>query len=59
MRFLLWLLLTAGVLVNLYVNTFSGWTGAAHVAASICSGVFVLGSAVGLWLTRARARGAV
>ncbi|GEB58842.1 hypothetical protein [Streptomyces gardneri] len=63
MRFLLWLLFTAGVLVNAFVNTLSGWTGAAHVAASVVSGVLVLGSAVGLWLTRApaadRARGAV
>ncbi|MFF8834318.1 hypothetical protein [Streptomyces sp. NPDC015130] len=62
MRFLLWLLLATGAFVNLFVNTLSGWTGAAHVAASVCSGVLVLGSAVGLWLTRTRtgagARGA-
>lgn len=58
MRFLLWLLFTTGVLANAYVNTFAGWTGAAHVTASVCSGVLVLGSAVGLWLTRAQARGA-
>ncbi|MEU3691113.1 hypothetical protein [Streptomyces narbonensis] len=63
MRFLLWLLFTAGVLVNAFVNTLAGWTGAAHVAASVVSGVLVLGSAVGLWLTRGDAgdgaRGAV
>ncbi|MFE0650229.1 hypothetical protein ACFVZH_16755 [Streptomyces sp. NPDC059534] len=54
MRFLLWLLLAAAVLGNAYVNTFADFTGAAHVVASACSGVAVLGSAVGLWLTRAR-----
>ncbi|QES21393.1 hypothetical protein DEJ46_21695 [Streptomyces venezuelae] len=63
MRFLLWLLFTAGVLVNAFINTLAGLTGAAHVAASVVSGVLVLGSAVGLWLTRGqdgdRARGAV
>ncbi|MFI6419667.1 hypothetical protein ACIBG6_20015 [Streptomyces sp. NPDC050842] len=57
MRFLLWLLFAAGVLANVYVNTFAGWTGATHVTASLGSGVLVLGSAVGLWLTRARVRG--
>ncbi|MFD3661939.1 hypothetical protein ACFWVF_15275 [Streptomyces sp. NPDC058659] len=56
MRFLLWLLFTAGVLANACVNTFAGWTGAAHATASVGSGALVLGSAVGLWLTRARAR---
>ncbi|MFE5715235.1 hypothetical protein ACFQ7J_30980 [Streptomyces sp. NPDC056501] len=59
MRFLLWMLFTAGVLANAYVNTLAGWTGAAHVTASVCSGVLVLGSSVGLWLTRATARDAV
>lgn len=56
MRFLLWLLLTAGVLANVCINTFAGWTGAAHVTATLGSGVLVLGSAVGLWLTRSRTR---
>ncbi|MFH9723826.1 hypothetical protein ACH4M4_12800 [Streptomyces sp. NPDC017254] len=54
MRFLLWLLLTAAVLGNAYVNTVAHLSGAAHIAASVCSGVAVLGSAVGLWLTRPR-----
>ncbi|MER5963794.1 hypothetical protein [Streptomyces sp. NPDC002057] len=55
MRFLLWLLFTAGVLGNAYINTLAHLTGAAHLAASVGSGVAVLGSAVGLWLTRSRA----
>ncbi|MDX2562727.1 hypothetical protein PV371_24150 [Streptomyces sp. TX20-6-3] len=54
MRFLLWLLLTASVLGNAYVNTFAGWTGATQIAASVCTGVVLLGSAAGLWLTRPR-----
>ncbi|MFF5783458.1 hypothetical protein ACFY8P_00560 [Streptomyces sp. NPDC012693] len=57
MRFLFWLLLTAGVLGNAYVNTFADWTGAAHATATVASGVAVLGSAVGLWLTRTGTRG--
>ncbi|MFD3532381.1 hypothetical protein [Streptomyces sp. NPDC058664] len=57
MRFLFWLLLTAGVLGNAYINIVAEWTGATHVTASVGSGVAVLGSAVGLWLTRARVRG--
>ncbi|MET9723580.1 hypothetical protein [Streptomyces zaomyceticus] len=55
MRFLLWLLLAAAVLGNAYINTFAHLSGATHVAASVCSGVAVLGSAIGLWLTRPRA----
>ncbi|MET7756293.1 hypothetical protein ABZT27_16505 [Streptomyces sp. NPDC005389] len=54
MRSLLWLLLTASVLGNAYVNTFAGWTGATQIAASVCTGVVLLGSAAGLWLTRPR-----
>ncbi|WP_395361297.1 hypothetical protein ACHGLA_16585 [Streptomyces sp. YH02] len=54
MRFLLWLLLTASVLGNAYVNTLAGWTGATQTVASVGTGVALLGSAVGLWLTRPR-----
>ncbi|MEU7697410.1 hypothetical protein [Streptomyces sp. NPDC039028] len=52
MRVLFWLLLTASVLANLYVNTFADLTGGAHVAASVATGTVLLGSAAGLWLTR-------
>ncbi|MEU7293240.1 hypothetical protein AB0A76_08565 [Streptomyces exfoliatus] len=54
MRFLFWLLLAAGALGNVYINIFAGLTGATHIAAGAASGVAVLGSAVGLWLTRTR-----
>ncbi|WP_318207984.1 MULTISPECIES: hypothetical protein [unclassified Streptomyces] len=54
MRFLLWLLLTASVLGNAYVNTLAGWTGSTQIVASVGTGVALLGSAVGLWLTRPR-----
>ncbi|MFB8083575.1 hypothetical protein [Streptomyces sp. NPDC056013] len=52
MRALFWLLLTASVLGNAYVNTVADLTGAAHVAASVATGTVLLGSAAGLWLTR-------
>ncbi|MCD2466074.1 MULTISPECIES: hypothetical protein [unclassified Streptomyces] len=52
MRVLFWLLLTASVLGNAYVNTVADLTGAAHVAASVATGTVLLGSAAGLWLTR-------
>ncbi|WP_328943984.1 hypothetical protein OG259_23065 [Streptomyces sp. NBC_00250] len=55
MRFLLWLLLTASVLGNVYVSTFADLTAAAHVTASVGTGTVLLGSAIGLWLTRPRA----
>ncbi|MFE5485209.1 hypothetical protein [Streptomyces sp. NPDC056527] len=54
MRALLWLLLTASVLANVFVSSFSGWTGGLQVAGSVCTGVLLVGSAVGLWLTRSR-----
>ncbi|WP_199863640.1 MULTISPECIES: hypothetical protein [unclassified Streptomyces] len=54
MRFVLWLMFVASVLVNVYVNTFTSLTGAGQVVASVCTGAAVLGSAVGLWLTRSR-----
>ncbi|MCX4981725.1 hypothetical protein [Streptomyces sp. NBC_00572] len=52
MRFLLWLLLTASVLGNVFVSTFADLSAAAHVTASVGTGAVLLGSAVGLWLTR-------
>ncbi|MFE5942163.1 hypothetical protein [Streptomyces sp. NPDC056480] len=52
MRVLFWLLLTASVLGNAYVNTVADLTGAAHVTASVATGTVLLGSAAGLWLTR-------
>ncbi|MFF6775363.1 hypothetical protein ACFY8W_17585 [Streptomyces sp. NPDC012637] len=54
MRSLLWLLLAVAVVANVFVGTFSDLTGAAEVAASVSTGVVVIGSAVGLWLTRSR-----
>ncbi|MFD8009715.1 hypothetical protein [Streptomyces sp. NPDC058955] len=55
MRFLAWLLLAVSVVANVYANTFSGYTGAAHVVASVVTGAVVLGSAAVLWFTRRRA----
>ncbi|MER6094272.1 hypothetical protein ABT154_00080 [Streptomyces sp. NPDC001728] len=52
MRFVLWLMLVVSVLANVYVNTFAGWTGATEIVASACTGAAVLGSAIGLWVTR-------
>ncbi|MEU4079512.1 hypothetical protein [Streptomyces venezuelae] len=52
MRFVLWLLLAASVVANACVNTLAGLTGAAQITASVGTGVVLLGSAVGLWLTR-------
>ncbi|MFF0477953.1 hypothetical protein [Streptomyces sp. NPDC004284] len=54
MRALLWLLLAASVLANVFISTFAGWTGALRIVGSVCTGVVLLGSAVGLWLTRPR-----
>ncbi|MEV8590289.1 hypothetical protein AB0424_25480 [Streptomyces sp. NPDC051180] len=54
MRFLLWLLLAVGALANVWINVVAGFSGASHVAASVCSGAAVIGAAVGLWLTRTR-----
>ncbi|MFF0424187.1 hypothetical protein ACFYUJ_07205 [Streptomyces sp. NPDC004520] len=54
MRALLWLLLAASVLANVFISTFAGWTGALQVVGSVCTGAVLLGSAAGLWLTRPR-----
>ncbi|MEX0169671.1 hypothetical protein [Streptomyces sp. LMG1-1-1.1] len=54
MRALLWLLLTASVLANVFVGTFSDWTGGLRIAGSVCTGAVLLGSVAGLWLTRPR-----
>ncbi|MEU5220878.1 hypothetical protein AB0G79_32395 [Streptomyces sp. NPDC020807] len=54
MRPLLWLLLVVSVLANVYVGTFSDLTGGLRAAGSVGTGAVVLGSAVGLWLTRRR-----
>ncbi|MCZ0980099.1 hypothetical protein O1L60_17055 [Streptomyces diastatochromogenes] len=54
MRALLWLLLTASVLANVFISTFAGWTGSLQIVGSVGTGVVLLGSAVGLWLTRSR-----
>ncbi|MFB6839490.1 hypothetical protein [Streptomyces sp. NPDC056361] len=59
MRALLWLLLAASVLANVFISTFAGWTGGLRVAGSVCTGAVLLGSAVGLWLTRPRDRARV
>ncbi|MFE9043821.1 hypothetical protein ACFY9F_20430 [Streptomyces sp. NPDC012421] len=56
MRPLLWLLLTVSVLANVAVSTFAGWTGAPQIAGSVGTGVVVIASAAGLWLTRPRTR---
>lgn len=55
MRALLWLLLAVSVLANVFVSTFSGWTGGLEIVGSVCTGVVLIGSGVGLWLTRSRA----
>ncbi|MFF0555477.1 hypothetical protein [Streptomyces sp. NPDC004266] len=57
MRALLWLLLTASVLANVFVGTFAGWSGPLRIVGSVGTGVVLLGSAVGLWLTRPRGEG--
>ncbi|SED09250.1 hypothetical protein [Streptomyces sp. TLI_105] len=54
MRALLWLLLTASVLANVFVSTFAGWTGGLQIVGSVGTGALLIGSAVGLWLTRPR-----
>ncbi|GAA3906081.1 hypothetical protein GCM10022244_15160 [Streptomyces gulbargensis] len=54
MRFLLWLLLAASVLANVYVSTFSGWGDGGRIAGQLATGAVLLGSATGLWATRAR-----
>ncbi|KOG07161.1 hypothetical protein ACFQ6B_16590 [Streptomyces wedmorensis] len=54
MRALLWLLLAASVVANVFISTFAGWTGGLQVAGSVCTGTVLLGSAAGLWLTRPR-----
>ncbi|MEU6974498.1 MULTISPECIES: hypothetical protein [unclassified Streptomyces] len=55
MRPLLWLLLAVGVVANVFVTSFSGYTGATEIAASVGTGTVALGAGVGLWLTRSRA----
>ncbi|MEU2232442.1 hypothetical protein ACH4A8_05890 [Streptomyces vietnamensis] len=57
MRALLWLLLAASVLANVFVSTFAGWSGGLQIAGSVCTGAVLLGSAAGLWLTRPRNQG--
>ncbi|WP_167352203.1 hypothetical protein [Streptomyces vietnamensis] len=57
MRALLWLLLAASVLANVFISTFAGWSGGLQIAGSVCTGTVLLGSAVGLWLTRPRSEG--
>lgn len=59
MRALLWLLLAVGVVANVFVTTFSGYTGVVEVLASVGTGAVFIGSGVGLWLTRARDAGRV
>ncbi|MFF8380899.1 hypothetical protein ACF07V_32725 [Streptomyces sp. NPDC015661] len=54
MRALLWLLLAASVLANVFISTFAGWSGGLQIAGSVGTGAVLLGSAVGLWLTRPR-----
>lgn len=57
MRSLFWLALAAGVVANVFVTTFSGYTGVTQILASAGTGVVALGAGVGLWLTRGRAEG--
>ncbi|MFE2556612.1 hypothetical protein ACFXGT_11330 [Streptomyces sp. NPDC059352] len=54
MRAVLWLLLTASVLANVFVSTFADWSGGLQIAGSVSTGAVLLGSAAGLWLTRDR-----
>ncbi|MEU1226800.1 hypothetical protein [Streptomyces sp. NPDC005828] len=54
MRAILWLLLTASVLANVFISTFADWSGGLQIVGSVCTGAVLLGSAAGLWLTRPR-----
>ncbi|MBB4982043.1 MULTISPECIES: hypothetical protein [Streptomyces] len=54
MRAILWLLLTASVLANVFISTFAGWSAGLQIAGSVSTGAVLLGSAAGLWLTRPR-----
>ncbi|WP_225798923.1 hypothetical protein [Streptomyces sp. NK15101] len=55
MRALLWLLLVASVLANVFIGTFADWADGPRIAGSLGTGAVLLGSAAGLWLTRPRA----
>ncbi|MFE1378829.1 hypothetical protein ACFW6S_07785 [Streptomyces sp. NPDC058740] len=57
MRSLLWLMLAVGVVANVFVTTFSGYTGITQILASAGTGALFIGSAVALWLTRGRVAG--
>ncbi|MFF7775978.1 hypothetical protein ACFZCG_16295 [Streptomyces tanashiensis] len=57
MRALLWLLLAASVLANVFISTFAGWTGTLQIAGSVSTGAVLLASAAGLWLTRPHSEG--
>ncbi|MER8045604.1 hypothetical protein [Streptomyces sp. NPDC094032] len=59
MRPLLWLLLAVAVVANVFLSTFSGYTGGTRILASVGTGVVTLGAGAGLWLTRGRAAGRV
>ncbi|KKZ70582.1 hypothetical protein VO63_28120 [Streptomyces showdoensis] len=57
MRSLLWLLLAVGVVANVFVTTFSGYSGVTQALASAGTGAVFIGSGIGLWLTRPRSEG--
>ncbi|MEO3972547.1 hypothetical protein [Streptomyces sp. CAU 1734] len=52
MRSALWLLFALGIAVNVWSTTFADLGTGAEIAAKVASGVLVLGSGTGLWLTR-------
>ncbi|MGW4034175.1 hypothetical protein ACWEFL_33600 [Streptomyces sp. NPDC004838] len=47
----LWLLLIVSTASAVYVSTFADYTGATRALAGVGSGVGLVGSALGLWLT--------
>jgi hypothetical protein len=51
MKPVLWLLLFVSTAAAIYVSTFAHYTGTTRVLAGVGSGVVLVGSALGLWLT--------
>ncbi|MER8236209.1 hypothetical protein ACIRQY_22505 [Streptomyces sp. NPDC101490] len=51
MKPVLWLLLLVSTAAAVYVSTFAHYTGATRILAAVGSGVVLVGSGMGLWLT--------
>lgn len=54
MKPVLWLLLVISTAAAVYASTFAHYTGATRVLAGVGSGVVLVGSALGLWLTSSK-----